>query len=537
MANFKFDNANAASAMMKKGEYESALYYANLAYESSPDEKNELSVADAYEAMGLYDLALRIYMRQFAKDQQNYAALNGIIECLKATDPETAYYYMNYAPEDEIDEEEYFDDGAETVSVPGGDFQFAVHDKNDQSQQLAIAIELIEHDCFDDAMEILIKIGKDSPQYADALLSIATIYFKKRKLKQAENIVDEAIEEFPDRYGLYMLKIMINDALRRRDKIEQCAQKLVELDLKNEEDIEKAYMCLCAYGCYDKAITYIQRKLEFTPYDKQTLLCYQKAKLEVGENDQAVKIANRLNNVYHGDIEVEEMTKKIFEDPRVKMPKGLYDLKTDLLERMKLIVNERTLDNTEQTPVTKEDTTLIRWLFGCKEYAFWQSVMTFILPHTPEVNEMIDDLLLDPAISDIQKKQMLTRRVCDDGERHVKFVVSNVYRAFNVKFPRVEKTVQQAYRQAFVVFMVTEFAFQRALDRELKNFAASYEKCKSSEKSDIQEPTWGAVLFAMVKHPQDEEFLKFFGCNSKEYHKALRLLKITITPRKNDVRF
>ena len=518
MAKFTFDYLSAANVMAQKGDYEAALHYYFLERNVNPGEDIDVFIADTYSAMGIYNEALRFYFRAHAQNQYNEDAIRGIILCLKDFDEDAAFYYLNCV----------LGDASEDVGVEFDDCDeppvFTLHDRRDKSQIMDKAYRLLESGNADGANEIFESISKDAYQYCDSVLARATLKMDKMQVDEAMKLADEALDVDPDHLGTHILKIMAYDTLGDRNKVAEWIDRLDKLDVCDEEDVLKVALCLCNYEFYGKAEKYINRKLQFMPYDKLMLMCLCALKMAQGDSQSAFKVANKVNTVYCEDVEVKEITSRILSGKGVKMPKELFELKREWAEKIKNLF----MENGGFT--LPEHIMWIKWLLKCDDYLYLQSAVCAYVTCLPEYKNIVDDILIDPFAPPIVKKQILMRRVCDESTTQINFVISNVFRSLKVTHPKVADNLKYAYYYVFVALSVMELSFEQGLERAFGVLRARYAACEDVQKEQLSINVLASLLFFMaqkggkISKDFEGEHLELFDCERQEFERAGKML-------------
>ncbi len=518
MAEFSFDYLDAAENMAKKGEYQSALHYYFLARNMGEDVNME--IADVYGAMGILHEAIRYYMRAYAKDNNNEEALNGLIYCYKDIDEDASYYYLERAMSlmAEADLEEYDEGDLDEMFAP--EPLFTVHDRRDKSEILSVAFKKIENGEMDEARTILQSIDKDSYQYSDALLAIASIE-PEADGENTISLVNKALEADPKNLRGYLFKAAYYSHKKDENNLKKCMEDMYALDFKEEDDVYKAAMCLCNYNRYDLAEKYIERKLEFTPYDRIMLILLSAAKYMKGEKQKALKIAGKVCAIYPDDIETKEFIRRIFSEGSTNLPEEMLKLRSEWIGDIKNLFLEDSSDITSPESIMK-----IKWLLQNDEDVYLQSAVCAFVTGMPEYDGLMNEILIDPFAQPIVKKQILLRRICDPKTKEVKFVISNVFRSLKVRHPRVEDNLKFAYYYVFIALAVTELRFESELNSAFKKLSDKYKKCEDEKKRELSVNALAAILHNLAMGGEIKTSCVYFDCEEADLQKAVNMLDL-----------
>ncbi len=518
MAEFSFDYHTAAEKMAKKGEYQSALHYYFL--ERNMGEDVNMEIADVYGAMGILHEAIRYYMRAYAKDNSNEDALNGLIYCYKDIDEDASYYYLERAMSlmGENDFEEYDEADLDEMFAP--EPMFTVHDRRDKSEILNLAFKRIENGNIDEARTLLQTIDKDSYQYSDALLAIASIE-PEADGDVVIGLVDKALEADPRNLRGYLFKAAYYSHKKDEDNLKKCMEDIYALDFREEEDVYKAAMCLCNYNRYDLAEKYIERKLEFTPYDRIMLILLSAAQYMKGEKQKALKIAGKVCAIYPDDIETKEFIRRIFSEESADLPEEMVKLRSEWIGDIKKLFLEDSGDITSPENIMK-----IKWLLQSDEDIYLQSAVCAFVTGMPEYDSFMNEILIDPFAQPIVKKQILLRRICDPKTKIVKFVISNVFRSIKVRHPRVEDNLKFAYYYVFIALAVTELRFESELNSAFKKLSDKYKKCEDEKKHELSVNVLASILHNLAMGGNVKTSCAYFDSEEADLQKAVDMLDL-----------
>ena len=510
-----FDYIKAATTMVEKGEYESALYYYFLARKTSPSDDVDLSIANVYLAMGLYDEALKFYIRAYAVCKENEDAVKGIVFCLRDRDSNAAYYYLHYVLNENAREDVGFD-YEEYEEMP----RLAVHDRRDKSELMEKAYELIEKGDFVEAENIFSSVASESYQYADALVGRATLRMDEAKADEAQAFALEAIGVSPNHVGAHVIMIMVCDSKGDKLRMDEWAQRLYALDSKAEDDVIKIALCLCTYGYYSLAEKYVLRRLEFAPYDKLMLLNLLNIHMSNGNVDKAYKVANKVNVIYPEDVEIKELTARLLKGGDSKMPSELFAFRREWTENIK------NLFMSDEAFTQPEHIMWVKWLLSSEEYIFLQSAVCAFVTGMPEYDDILDEVLIDPLAHQMIKKQILLRRACDKRTEKVEFVVSNIFRSLKVEHPQVAENLEFAYYYVFAFLAVMDFDFEKGLSQAIKKMAQKFDNASEQDRGELSLNALAAHLYLLARGGKVKAALELFECSEEEFKKAATVLDI-----------
>lgn len=509
-----FDYMNAADAMAEKGDYISALHYYFLQRNTDYFGDVDVAIADVYMEMDLINEATKYYMYAYAYDNDNKDALEGLICCFKEFDEEAALYYLHKIAL--LDEDEFNFDPSD-FDLLSRDYEkptLTVHNRKDKEDVMNEALSKLQSSDIDGAKELLHQIDKGDLQYCDARLALASVALDESDPSKALDLANEALEIDAKHLGSHMIKIMAYELMGDTDKMEEWIGKLEKLDLKSEEDITKTAMYFINFRP-DIAIKYLMQKLEFAPYDKMTLICLASAYLK-SDKGKAVKYINEACSVFPGDVELKEIAARIY-GGKFDMPKDYLELKNEWHSKIKGIFL-----NKDEDILSPENMRNVKWLLQGDNDLYLQAAVCTYITGMSEYDGIINECLLNPFISDIVKKHILLRRFCDEKQKKVKFVVSNIYRSIRIKHPDVPDNLKNAYYIVLSSLAIEEYNFEIALNRSLKRLRQTYDDLEDREKLSMG--GLAVLLRKMTVGGNEEEYCKIYDTDMEEYRAVARKL-------------
>lgn len=504
MANIKFDYIEAADQMAEKGDYESALHYYFLGKSNGPDDFIDVCIGDTYAAMGLKREAIKYYMRAYAANQDNDEAVSGLIFCYKDIDYEAAFYYLHCVlknSDEDFDLDMYEDD------VP----ELSVHDRRDKSEAMDMAYLMLDNGDVESARETLRSIGKDSYQYCDSLLALASLEMENSNVDEAQRLADEALSVEPKHIGIHMLKIVAYLSVGDKASADEWIKKLDALDPRDEDSVTRLSLCFTNYEYYEPAKKYLLRKLEFNPYDKISLLCLCKIYVWEGSTAAAWKTANRVCAIYPDDVEAKELSTRILSNEEIRMPDEVLNLKREWTTYIKDLFLVEGSDFSAPENIRR-----IKWLLQSGEDLYLQSAVCAFVTGMPEYDSIINDVLIDPFAQSLVKKQILLRRLCDEKTKRIKVVLSNLFRSYKVRHPNAPDNLKYAYYYAFIALAVTELNFDRKLNAAFKRLHEKYTVCNDDRKEDLPLSALAAKLYSMTVRAPDKFCCNHFDCKLED---------------------
>lgn len=523
MAKIDFDYKNAADIMLKKGDYISALHYYFLEsykYERGKEENKEdlininVCISDTYVCMGLMKEAIRFLMRAHSLDQHNEEVLDRLSQCYKNIDDDAAFYYFALTVSDVNSLDNFdFEDDYQDEYVP-----LTVHDPRDKSKIFDQALDLMDDGKIDEGLRLLDCIDERSYQFADAALTRASIAMDQDDIRRALEISEEGLKADPKHLGIYAMKIAIYATLKDDEKVAEWIKKIDELDIKDEEEVAKVALCMCHFDQIDLAEKYINRKLEFTPYEKLMLLCLGSIYMIKGDKKAAFGVINKVCSIYPEDVETEELASRILSGR--KMPDEAVELKKEWSNDIKKIFTAE--DEDINSP---ENYRKVKWLLSGDNDLYLQSAVCAYITCMPGYDALMDELLIDPFVSLVIKKQIMLRRICDESTRKINVVVSNIFRSLKVKHPKTDDLLKFAYYYAFIALATVDYKFENRLEYRFKKIKAKFDVCSAEEKNKLTVDCLAALIFMNVSGMQSDKTIEIFNCDREELMFAEELLR------------
>ena len=517
MMEYTFDYMKAADTMMEKGDYVTALHYyflqRNVDYYSEVD----VAIGVAYMEMGLIKEATKYYMYAYVNDNKNTDALEGLVCCYKDIDKDIALYYLHRIVVLDGEDFDFEPEELDMMEEEPYNPSLTLHDRRNKEKLLNEAIDRLSATDIEGGKKLLGKIGKEDFQYCDAQFILATVALDEHRPKKALSHAKNALEVDPKDLGGYMAMAMACESLNKIDEMNEWVAKIDALNVTSEESVSKVALCFINLGVANLALKYYKRKYEFTPFDKNTLVCLASLYSTV-DKAKAIKYINKACTIFPENVVLKEIASRIYGGAFI-MPRDLMALKKQWHEKIKNIF----IHNDEDV-CSPENIKIIKWLLCEEDELYLQAAICTYVTGLPEYESIINDLLCDPFASDMVKKQILLRKFIDEKQKKVDFVVGNIYRSIKIRHPRAPENLKSAYYIVLSSLAVEDSYNEAVLDRSLKRLKQAYDRLDDREKLSMG--VLAAVLRKMTVGGDEHQYCELYDVDPGEYDDLVQKLDL-----------
>lgn len=297
----------------KSGDLVGALsVYLNLEEEGSKNGEIFARIAALYFDMEIYERSMEYWFRYLATSDsakvktRAFSAL-AACACMMGDSRTMAMYAelefaLNPTEEQEYDKVllDYYDYVYENM---GGGYYVSYPEKYIPAKRLMFEADSLIADGEDlAAIERLEKVQKDSEYYTEARMRIARSLLALGRAEEAEEMLEELIEEFPDdpfanmAYGF--IRLDKHDEERAIKHLKNAAIG----ELFDEEDYLKIAFALCRLGCDKDAFLPVERSLEINEYYLNGIYLYGLINYNNGEYETAKEYFKRFYSLTRNTV-------------------------------------------------------------------------------------------------------------------------------------------------------------------------------------------------------------------------------------------
>ncbi len=542
------------SKKVEEGDYEGALS-AIRRMQSNGENKEVLYqlYATVYYKMEMYHEAIESWYNYLSVCSPNKCvrAYNGLgASFFRLKDLNNAKYYFNLQvtsksrqlyPYDDVVREFYNEvtdvKKAFYIAYPYKDANF--------SKLIAYCYDLIKYNEYQDVIDNLKVVPKESKFYSEALMQTAIAHFFLEDNIKAVNCIEKSVEADPNNATALCNAVSICKAVNEREKASFYIEKLrASFPIKNEEARVKAVMVFEDFGDYKTAKTLALEQLKQKPYDVNTtyILAFLEFNLKNFEGAKQCFLKHyRLTKNYVSKSYANYCDSAIIKaksNKRIKKLEFMFDLQHDAkLEVLQKLIE---LKNKKSFKITDEFLSLCEYCLGStNEKLCFLAVDLLFESNCQKSSEFLKKALLSTSTYETVKKAIISCFILDgyDGELSV---------VFGAKFKKfkLDKVVfygdngavfQKAY--AFMVSEVCAFCedFSRLKDGAYEVYGALVFNGKENEVDD--EYALSALMFEVSKTIQEvnkTQLAKFFKSSTRAIKKVRDLYLSCINSGKED---
>lgn len=457
-----------AEAKLDAGENVAALRFLHKSlelYGDAPDEYADL--ADAYEAMELYEQAINCWFRYLDVCEEDEAvdAYEGLAACYYnlGNEPQASHYYTRMlhdkfvTPANNIEMGELFD------KPPARPLRIAWPPESaDYSAEIDAGLKALKNGEYAAAEEKFSAIHPRSEYRVPALNYLAVCYLLEGKNEQAEGACRELLERAPDNVQALATYAAVLTEQGRTEESRAVAGRLAEISTENADELYKIATVCCENGLYRTAYEHFCKLETMVRYD-QTLLYFKAvAAFRCGEVKESCAALGKILDIYPASAVARYYFREIrrFAEEGGTPPETSFFYRVPAAERadrVRFLQALRGLRAAELEAYCRaaDVTELLEW---CFDEADGQDAELQLLGAAVaargNVEAFLRALLLDSTVNDIVKVETVRMMCGRNRDFEYGIVLADSYRV--AAFNRLE--IGRAARKHFVAAYALCFA-------------------------------------------------------------------------------
>ena len=545
---------NIADDKLADGDVLGGIVMINNALQQDPYNKEALMMlADAYSECDLHELAINVWFKYLSvcdndEKRQAYGGLGLNYYCLGQNF--ISAYYMNKqvmaGGMDDVDPDvitDFTEDLLTPIKEKKG-FAFADEIQDDKMKaKLAVMHKDVLTSNVDTVLNHLDEFDTDSKYYADALNECSLAYMFADKMPEALSYTKKSLAINPDGFDALCNASILYHYVGE-NQLSAKYEKLAEEKINGEEGKTfRLASSFCEQGKYEKAIKYLLKMLDFTPYDVTLYFLIGITYYNLCEFENAAKyfrkiiqltndkrIAGYYLKLAGNETANPDRAKKIeplpytFQIPKEERAKRLALVDGVLKGNQKALKNPDELDDA------------LDWCFSTKDPEIERVAGVIVASYsTIERLPYVYDLLLDASIRDSTKKVMLKALSLRGLNKKIKFVYSNIYREIKLRtlsFSKNEDALSLTVIEGYAI-AISEIA--PLITNDCKRFADVAEDVYymlfaeyGGKESPFSPECVGAYIATHAsagKLVNDvDKICAVFGCKLEEYNELTKIM-------------
>lgn len=521
-------------------EFLPALDYIRRAIALDPNELDfRFLLAQVYADMGLYRKSNFEYFKLLSVDEtfgECYLRISQNYFMLK--EEAVAVNFLKKSIEFDFDEDEILDADELMRELSGEDFKLLSQSSEDEMLILYVRklLTLNEHE---GALQLIKYIKSNSQYYLEALNITAFCYLR---LKKYEKELETAQKMLKIEQNNINALCYLSDAyfkIGNIQKAKEIADKIIDLDIGNNENYFKVSMILLQCEYMEKAIKLLNSHLSYYPYDESALLLLSLAYYNYGEIELAKDYIYKLIRIdnsntiakYYNQFFKQNNTSQIKLSYIQQVPQEEVEKRLLMFEQVSSYSASETVKFIKSNPDFYD---YVKWLFDFGEIKLYKTMISKLAHlNLASAHQFLKYCLVDESLPYFIKQQILKEIVIMMPSHKIALLHED-----QIKFlsPRVNKLIfefPKVYFEAFVdVYCSLAFIdndFETAFNRSVKKILnlISQKKVQFRSKHNI------SALFAYnFKRPEMFEELnavvKIFGADIKTLKKYFNELGLEI---------
>lgn len=488
-----------------EGNYLSALrftYKEMSIYGGDGDTYTMLS--DIYENMELYTSAVNCWFRFM--DNCSGEDLPDIYEGLAVNylnmgnEAQSAFYYNKLMDSDDtLTEENKAEIAGAFARERRSDFRFVYPPRfADYSKETETGARALKNGDCKKAITILSGVEKGSPAYATAREMQAVAYLLSERADKAEKICKELVEENPfDVQALATLAAVYTEQ-GRNDESREIALRLCEIKDAAPDELYKIATVCCENNLHELALEKFFELEKSLPYDGNMLYFKSVAAYKSGRIRLAIDAMETLCTIYPdaavAEYYLKAMRRRLDSPAGEPEPEITYFYRVPKEEREKRC---RTLVKIGKC--ARADAELFGALALREGYFRWcfdemdgmehdlQYLAVVVAEHA-RADEFIREILLDCAVSDVLKIELLRLLFVRNEDNGFGVVICNIYRDLRISRIRIarkrHKKFVEAYAKTASKFAVINDVYGRKLHDMTEKLYRSFQSRECWELAD-----------------------------------------------------
>lgn len=510
------------------------------------DERSYMLYAEAYDEMGLYEQVINSWFKYLdvipeAEAADTYEAL--ALGYMNLENKQAAVYYYNLILSTSVDLPP--ETRCELIDIIFGKtnppLKF-VYPPNiaDYTEEISCGLSLMRDRRYDKAVEEFEKVEEGNDKYSAARNYIAFCKVITEKYDEAELECRRVLKERPDDIQALTTLAAVKNEKKEYDESKRLAQRLLELEVKDPDDLYKVATVCCENAMHREAFD-IFCKLE-NEYGYDIMMLYFKAisGYNSGHFDACFDAFDRLLTINPDAVVArywymrarDNVNKNKLEkfDYHYRLPQELREKTFEfmsVLYRMPM----RTLNKLTKTVDVLE---CIKWCFDESDSNEDNElhIIAALCAVRAGYDDYVRDLLLNAFLPDNLKVAVL-HELCErnEGDRFG-VVICNIYKNVELHAVRLGRTKRKYFISAYAA-VVSRFAVINESYSSI--FASAVQSLyKKMEKSGILSAAedvnaLAAAIFAVsgVKHIEitESDMLNFFDADETTFKKIMEAIK------------
>ncbi len=467
-------------------------------------------IAFSFFSLGIYEEALRYYIKLLSLEDRSEEAHIGLIRCnLKLNRFGSATFFLSRAFDMEIFSSESdlseFDEIFANQSSQEPKPPITLKDKKDYSKQLSLARNMTVSGNYSTARTLLEVIPEDAYENTEKWELMGSIAIFEKNYEDALALSKYTLEEVDgDSLTARIIKVLALDGLNDKKGAFSAADEIPKSGVYSKyDDCEKIANAMSKIGYDALAEKYYENCCQLKPYRIITSVYLAIVKHNLGKKGEVKEIMRTLRTLYPQDTVVKYYSRVLSDDSVGTLPVD-YFLPLEEEKRRYKIIDERftelsTVENAEeyirQNPEFKE---YVEWLLCYGDEDIAVKVGKFLV-QSEEWREFFEDRFLDPSLSTTVKMEYLYDYLRVSKNRKVACYLGYNYICETISPPRCEDnlSMQDAYYKAYTVSLAISVDFKSRLNKVYKEVVKRLNSAEFSDKILVIEMS--AILAFLAK--------------------------------------
>jgi len=375
------------------------------------------------------------------------------------------------------------------------------------------------------AYSVFAAIEENDPNYYNARTMMMKIDAERGQYEIAAATADSLIKAGVNEDVALIVGAKAYREIGEKKRSKEMFEKVTDTSRFACDDLEIAAEVAWKNGSHDKARKFIDRTLEYIPWDRKLLLASALNYANLGETEKSRLELVKLRRLYPDDKAVE-----YYFDSVLRGEKGFDMLETvPELEALRredaidcLVTRLSTIDKVEkEAKKNRKFAENLKWLFQ-EGICDLQGEIGAFLARSDYFLDMLQQFLIDPRAEEEAKKEILLELLTVEEPYSIAVTTGDLYRVLEFDPTRTTGDyARDVHRYAFVMLAFYCEGFASDLADVMEMLCADVEKLGEEDEDGLDIPAVAAAICYRSNVSRTNmtkpDCVKLFGCNKNKF--------------------